>query len=116
MVSASDVVSLRLAPQGSVPDAAHGSYRARPGEHVAVLTTSALPRLEGRDRYVGWVRRGDAWVGFGPLDVGEDGRSLSVAEHDALVAPPDEVSVTRESRLFAAPSGVPVLAWSAAPK
>jgi RNA polymerase sigma-70 factor (ECF subfamily) len=112
MVTASDVVPLRLSAQAGVPDAAHGSYRARPGERVAVLTTTALPALDGGDRYVGWVRHGAAWVSFGRLDVGSDSRSISVAEDDALATPPDEVRVTRESREGTAPEGPVVIAWS----
>ncbi len=112
MVTASDVVPLRLVAQSGVPEAAHGSFRARPGTGIAVLTTSALPRLEGDDRYVGWARRDATWVSFGRLEIGDDGRSLSVAEDDALAARPDELRVTREVREGSVHTGVTVLSWA----
>jgi RNA polymerase sigma-70 factor (ECF subfamily) len=111
MVTASDVAPIRLHAVNGAPDTAHGTYRARRGEGVAVLTTTALPPLGGGERYVGWAREGSAWISFGVIDAAADGRSLSVAEDAALAAPPDELRVTRETRETSAPEGPAVVAW-----
>jgi len=108
MVTASDVVPIRLGPTDGVPSGAHGNYRARAGVSTAVLTTSGLPRLES-GTYVGWARHGEIWTRLGVVDVEDDGRSLLVAERSALSRAPDEVCVTRESSLAQTPHGEVVL-------
>jgi RNA polymerase sigma-70 factor (ECF subfamily) len=100
MITASDVVSIRLRPTSAVSAEAHGSYRARPGAHIAILTTSQLPALAASGAYVAWAHRANAWRLLGPVVVEGDGRSLLVSENNSGEAGgpmPDEVRVTRES-------------------
>ena len=113
MVTASDVVPLRLAPAAGVPTEAHGTYRTRPGAGVAVLTTSHLPPLDPPEAYVAWASRADGWRSLGPVVVESDGRSLLVSEVDPAGAPPDEIRVTREpGSPGKTPRGATVLTWS----
>jgi len=108
MVTASDVVPIRLGPTGSMPSGAHGNYRARAGVPIAVLTTSQLPTLASGE-YVAWARHGETWTRLGVIDVEVDGRSLLVAERAALDHAPDEVRVTREASVGDVPQGEVVL-------
>ncbi len=108
IVTASDVVPIRLGPTDGVPSGAHGNYRARTGVSTAVLTTSGLPRLES-GTYVWWARHGGTWTRLGVVDVEDDGRSLLVTERASLAGAPDEVRVTRESSVDEVPQGEVVL-------
>jgi RNA polymerase sigma-70 factor (ECF subfamily) len=113
MVTASDVVPLRLGPAAGVPADAHGSYRTRPGAGVAVLTTNHLPALDAPEAYVAWAHRPDGWRSLGPVVVESDGRSLLVSEVDPGGAPSDEIRVTRErGSLGEVPRGTTVLTGS----
>jgi RNA polymerase sigma factor (sigma-70 family) len=114
MVTASDVVPLRLAPAPSAPLDAHGGYRARSGARVAVLTTSHLPALVDGQTYVAWARRAGSWERLGSVDIESDGRSLLVRNVDPRAALPDELRVTREPVASGdAPRGPAVLVWMA---
>lgn len=116
MVTASDVVPLRLEATPAVPHDAHGNYRTRPGANVAVLTTSHLPALVAPDSYVAWARGAAGWRLLGPVVVENDGRSLLVIAIDPAASPPDELRVTRESTPPKdQPRGSTVLAWPATP-
>ena len=112
MVTASDVVPLRLtAAPGRSPDI-HGAYRARPGARVAVLTTSHLPALVAPERYVAWAHRKSGWTSLGTVVTEGDGRSVLVTETDP-VSVPDELRVTVETTGDAhEPRGSIVLRWS----
>jgi RNA polymerase sigma-70 factor (ECF subfamily) len=114
MVTSSDVLALRLAATSLAPPEAHGTYRARSGARVAVLTTSHLPALTGADTYVAWVRRGEVWRRLGSSEVESDGRSVLVSAIEPEGSRPDEVRVTREASADGvAPHGPAVLVWSA---
>jgi RNA polymerase sigma-70 factor (ECF subfamily) len=115
MVTASDVVPLRLAPTPTAPPEAHGTYRSRQGARVAVLTTSHLPAPAGGEVYEAWARAGGAWQRLGRVVIEGDGRSLLVVTSDAGGPPPGELVVTREEagRLGDEPRGAPVLRWRA---
>jgi RNA polymerase sigma-70 factor (ECF subfamily) len=114
MVTASDVLPLRLAPTTAAPPDAHGNYRTKPGARVAVLTTSHLPAMTGGDTYVAWAHGADGWRRLGPVVIEEDGRSLLVRPLAVGAAPPDELRVTREtSRSGDEPHGPVLLQWSA---
>jgi RNA polymerase sigma factor (sigma-70 family) len=113
MVTASDVVPLRLEPAEGVPRDAHGTYRTRPGARVAVLTTSHLPALASPAAYYAWAHRADGWHRLGRTIIESDGRSVLVSEVDVDEAP-DEIRVTRETGSPGdVPRGPTVLAWSA---
>jgi RNA polymerase sigma-70 factor, ECF subfamily len=115
MVTSSDVVPLRLAvAEGATAAAdAHGLFRARPGGELAVMTTSHLPPITGDERYVAWVLHGSSWHPLGVVDVGKDGRSLTIFEDPTIASAPDEVRITREGHITDTPRGAPVIAWSA---
>jgi RNA polymerase sigma-70 factor (ECF subfamily) len=113
MVTASDVVPLRLEAAPGIPAEAHGSYRARPGAGVAVFTTSHLPTIGARETYVAWVRGPHGWRVLGNVVVESDGRSLLVSEVDSAEAAPDELRVTLETGAPAASPGEHVvLEWT----
>ncbi|AKU95987.1 RNA polymerase sigma-70 factor [Labilithrix luteola] len=115
MVTASDVVPLRLEATPAVPPEAHGNYRTRPGANVAVLTTNHLPPLVAPDSYVVWAHGASGWRLLGPVVVERDGRSLLVIAIDPGAPPPDELRVTRESGPPKdQPLGPVVLAWPGA--
>ena len=110
MVTASDVVPVHLAPTPAAPPDAHGSYRARPGTRVAVITTSHLPALGAGEAYVAWARGADGWQRLGSVKVEADGRSLLVVTTDPMRAAPEEIVVSREALSSGRePSGAVVL-------
>lgn len=114
MVTASDVVPLRLEATPAVPHEAHGNYRTRPGANVAVLTTSHLPKPVAPESYVAWARGAGSWRPLGSVVVENDGRSLLVIPIDPAAPPPEELRVTRESTPPKdQPRGPTVLAWPA---
>ena len=115
LVTSSDVVPVRLEPSSDVPAAAHGTYRAKGGLALAVLTTSNLPPVGAGMQYVAWVKEGERWIALGEVEVGADGRSLMASEDPALAAPAAEVRVTRESSRGVVPAGPVVIAWRSAP-
>jgi RNA polymerase sigma-70 factor (ECF subfamily) len=115
MVTASDVVPLRLTPTPEAPAEAHGSYRSRRGASVAVLTTSHLPVAAPGQRYVAWARGAEGWRQLGIVVVEGDGRSLLVAEAPSGGAGPEELRVTLESDgAVGGPRGPAMLGWTAA--
>jgi RNA polymerase sigma-70 factor (ECF subfamily) len=115
VVTSSDVVPLRLSHVDGAagPADAHGQYRAKPGGNLVVLTTRHLPPLAGGDRYVAWIAHGPRWHALGAMTLGSDGSSLTVFEDPAATVAPDEVRVTRETRISDAPRGAAVIAWTA---
>jgi RNA polymerase sigma-70 factor (ECF subfamily) len=114
VVTASDVVPLRLAPTPDAPSDAHGNYRSRPGASVAVFTTSHLPLITDSETYVAWSRGRDGWRRLGAVVIEKDGRSLLVAPVGAASPVPEEIEVTREAgRSDEAPSGPIMLQWRA---
>src|SRR5262249_9127404 len=115
MVTASDVVPLRLGPVSGTPSEAHGSYRTRPGASVAVLTTSHLPAVS-TGAYFAWTHHAGGWRLLGTVVVESDGRSVLVAEIDPREAAPEEIRVTREpGSPGKTPIGAPVLSSLGSP-
>jgi RNA polymerase sigma-70 factor (ECF subfamily) len=113
MVTSSDVVPLRLGAAAGVPADAHGSYRARPGAGVAVLTTTHLPAIGAHGTYVAWVRGPRGWRILGDVVVESDGRSLLVSEVGAAEVTPEELRVTIETGAAgASPGEHVVLEWT----
>jgi hypothetical protein len=112
LVTASDVVPIRLGASPGAPPEAHGTYRAKAGTDVAVLTATYLPAPIAGERDVAWVRHGERWSLLGPLQRTDDPtRCLLVAESPAVASPVDEVRVTRERRIGATPVGPTLLGW-----
>jgi RNA polymerase sigma-70 factor, ECF subfamily len=112
MVTASDVVPIRLAPSPGAPPDAHGTYRARTGTDIAVITTSNLPAPAAGEPTVAWVRHDDRWSLLGRVEpTDEPTRGMLVAQSPAVASPVDEVRVTREREAGPAPSGPTLLDW-----
>ena len=113
-VTLSDVESVRLVAVGGAPAEAHGTYRARAGADIAVLTVSYLPPPADGRVYQAWARIGGDWRSLGIVPPAtSDGRALLVAEGTNLGTAPDTVMVTEEARGGAsAPSDRVVIAWS----
>jgi RNA polymerase sigma-70 factor (ECF subfamily) len=115
MVTASDVVPLRLMPTPDAPPEAHGIYRSRQGARIAVLTTSHLAPLGEHESYVAWARGPQGWQRLGPVVVEDDARSLVVAAVGPSLSAPAELEVTREAQpQGGAPSGAVMLRWQQA--
>lgn len=112
MVTASEVVPVYIPAAPGIPSAAHGRYRARDRDQLAVLTASHLPASADGAQRIGWVRYGDTWSRLGPLVMREDGRGMVIAEV-AIGGAPREVllmeSTVEDSRV---PEGRPILRWA----
>jgi RNA polymerase sigma-70 factor (ECF subfamily) len=112
MITASDVVPLRLHAGPGLSADAHGTYRTRPGARLAVLTTSHLPALTASGSYVAWAHRPNGWHYLGTVVVEGDGRSMLVCDSDPATAP-DAIRVTVETgEQKDAPRGRVALEWS----
>jgi RNA polymerase sigma-70 factor, ECF subfamily len=112
LVTASDVVPIRLGASPGTPLEAHGTYRAKTGTDVAVLTASNLPAPNAGERQMAWVRHGERWSLVGRLErIDEPGRWLLVIQSQAVASPVDEVRVTRETKVGDAPLGPTLLEW-----
>lgn len=111
MVTSSDVVPLHLASPDPSSPKTHGSYRARAGVDLAVLTASALPTPQNGSETDAWIRHGTKWLFLGALQRRDDGGALLVAQDPSLVSAPDEIRVTTETHAADAPSGPIVIAW-----
>jgi RNA polymerase sigma-70 factor (ECF subfamily) len=112
LVTASDVVPVRLEASPGVPPEAHGTYRAKAGTDIAVLTATYLPAPVEGERHMAWVRHGARWTLLGRLQRTDDPtRCLLVAESPAVASPVDEVRVTRERQTGATPIGPTLLEW-----
>jgi len=82
----------------------HAMYRFEAGTGVAVVSISHAPpgAYEVRAQF------GDRWVSLGQAVVGDDGRSVLIAEGPAFATQPDAIEVRD-------PTGSVTLAWSAGP-
>lgn len=114
LLTASDVVSLHLAAAPGLPATAHGSYRSRPGDGLAVLSCSNLPPLPTGQTYRAWARVNGRWFALGTLHPDAQGGALLIVENPLLAMPPEIVQVTREPRDGGqVPTGPPVITWPA---
>ncbi|HXJ34828.1 MAG TPA: sigma-70 family RNA polymerase sigma factor [Candidatus Eisenbacteria bacterium] len=113
MITASDSVNLRLAPEAGVPQETHARYRGRPGVGVAVVTLSQLPPAPAGKTYQAWVRHGATWTSLGTTLPDAGGSARLIAESEALASLPDGVEVTLEPRSGSVtPSGPVIVAWA----
>jgi hypothetical protein len=118
LVTNSEVVPRRLGPAPGTNPAAHGNYRGRPGVDLAVLTLSDLAPAPQGQEYRAWASHGGRWNLLGRVQLGDDGRSLLIAEGTELATSPDLIVVTLEpvgNRVdaWATPTGQPVVRWPA---
>lgn len=113
LVTASDLVNLRLAPQPGLPADMHARYRGRPGVGMAVVTCSSFPPAPAGETYRVWVRHGSTWIALGDVVPDADGSARLVVEDPALAAVPDAVEVRVEPRAGSAERGGRlVVAWA----
>jgi len=116
LVTASDLQPIRMTAAPGVPPEAHGTYRARPGVELVIVTLSYLPAAPAGRTYQIWALFDGAWtsVGRAEQDAGGVGaRLLLIAEGPELARPPEAVQVTLEpAGGSATPTGPPVIAWT----
>jgi RNA polymerase sigma-70 factor (ECF subfamily) len=113
MMTASDSVNLRLAPQPGTPEMTHARYRGRPGAGIAVVTLSAFPAAPAAETYQAWVRHGATWTSLGTVAPDADGSARLIAEDPALAALPDGLEVTLEpGNGSTSPSERVIVAWT----
>ncbi len=118
LVTRSEVVPKRLSAAPGTDPAAHGNYRGLPGFDLAVLTVSHLPPAPEGSEYRAWASHRGRWTLLGRVRVDTDGRGLIIAEAPELTTPPDQLTLTlgpvgSRAAGGAAPTGRPVIRWSA---
>ena len=84
LVTTSDVAPVRLTPAPGVPEAAHGTYRGRPGAPIAVLTFSNLPPAPAGRSYQAWVHHANGWTSLGRVRPDAQGSARLIVEGAAL--------------------------------
>jgi RNA polymerase sigma-70 factor (ECF subfamily) len=115
VVTASDLVNLRLAPAAGYPEATHARYRGRTGAPLAVMTFSSFPPAPAGHVYAAWARYGDTWVALGTPGLDATGNGRLIAERPELATLPTAVAITLEtSGGGGVPSGPVVASWSSA--
>lgn len=112
VVTNSEVVPLHLAPAPGVPIDTHGSFRARPGVGLAVLTVSNLAPAPAGQSYQAWIEHDGAWVRLGSVTPDASGSDRLIAEQPELASAPTLVEVTVESGTPDTPTGPVVMQWS----
>lgn len=112
LVTASEVIPLRLTARPPFRTETHGTYRGRTGVGVAVLTCSHFnPAPRGRV-YRAWARISGRWRALGTVEPDAAGRALLVVEDARLATAPEALRVTLEPNGGgAAPAGPVVIAW-----
>jgi RNA polymerase sigma factor (sigma-70 family) len=116
LVTSSDIVPLRLEAGPGVDPKTHGTYRARPGEPLAVFTFSNFPPAESGHTYWVWAHTSQGWFSLGAAPLDPTGKGRLVIENSALANVPDQLKVTLEAshRTAKEPSDMPaVIAWPA---
>src|SRR5712692_6389420 len=114
MVTASDTQALRLVATPNAPATAHGNYRTRPGDSIAVLTFSDLPPPPSGKTYQAWTQREGKWISLGQGVPDASGRGLIVYEESVPLTPPEALQLTLEPEGgSASPTGPPLISWPA---
>jgi RNA polymerase sigma-70 factor (ECF subfamily) len=112
MVTASDTQVVRLVATSNAPAAAHGNYRSRPGDPIAVLTFSELPPPPSGKTYQAWTRHEGKWISIGQGAPDPSGHGLIVCDERAPLAPPEALQLTLEPEGgSASPTGPPLISW-----
>ena len=114
LTTSSDVQPIRMTAAPGVPEAAHGNYRGRPGNDLAVITLSYLPPAPTGQGYQLWARHGDRWTSLGVTQVDPSGAARLIVERPELATPPDALEVTLEPIGGSpSPTGPVVIRWPA---
>jgi hypothetical protein len=96
LVTANDVVPLRLAAGPGVPAGTRGTYWGQVGADMAVLDVSDLPPTPQGARYRWWVEHANHWTSIGIARPDATGSARLIVESPELAIPPDAVQVTKE--------------------
>jgi RNA polymerase sigma-70 factor, ECF subfamily len=105
----------RGAGDAAVPQEAHGSYRGREGEPLAVLSVSHFPPPPHGFSYQAWSQKSGVWTRLGEVHATADGSAILILHGEALKVLPDLVEVTLEpGTAGSTPAGVVVLRWTTA--
>jgi hypothetical protein len=96
LVTSSDIVPLRLEPVAGVDPQTHATYRARPGESLAVFTFSNFAPAGPGQTYRIWARTGQGWINLGNVPLDEFGNGRLVIENPAFATTPVQLEVTLE--------------------
>jgi RNA polymerase sigma factor (sigma-70 family) len=116
LVTSSDIVPIRLEPTAGVDPKTHATYRARPGQPLAVFTFSNFAPAGPGQTYRIWARTAQGWLNLGSVPLDEVGNGRLVVENPALATAPVQLEVTLEptDRTAQEPSDAArVLAWPA---
>jgi hypothetical protein len=112
LVTASDVVPLRLTASPGIPAATHGTYRGRRGVALAVMTFSKFGPAPAGRVYEAWSLQRGRWTALGIVHPNGQGSDLLIAEKPSLATPPEALKVTLEPvDTPSAPTGPPVIEW-----
>jgi hypothetical protein len=115
LVTSSDIVPLRFEAAAGVDPKTHGTYRARPGQPLAVFTFSNFPPVGAGREYRVWARNSTGWLNLGVVPLDGAGNGRLVVENAALTTAPEQLEVTSEptGSSAQAPTGEPLIAWPA---
>lgn len=119
MLTSSDAEAIRLERvSGTIPVDAHGTWRARRGSPIAVVTLSHFPAAPTGRVYRVWARWDGRWLLAGSARPDADGRARIVAEDSLFGARPATIEVTLEDDGPAgeSPAGPPLVAWESPPQ
>lgn len=112
MLTASDSEAIRLTAAAGVPEKTHGTYRARPGAPIALVTFSNFGPAPAGRAYQAWARHGARWTSLGVAVPDSAGRARLISEDQAIATRPDEIEVTIEpAGGNTTPTGPVVIAW-----
>lgn len=112
MVTASDVVALRLAPTTGVPAETHGVYRSRPGGDIAIATFEHFAPAPVGQTYRAWALRDGRWTSLGTVRPDGNGNALVILEGPDVAVSPEILQVTLEPTTDgAAPTGRVIIIW-----
>jgi RNA polymerase sigma-70 factor (ECF subfamily) len=114
MLTSSDTEAIRLERvSGTVPIGAHGTWRARRGSPIAVVTLSHFPAAPTGRVYRVWARWESRWLLAGSALPDAGGRARVVAEGALVGVRPDAIEVTLEEDGAAgkSPAGPALVAW-----
>ena len=112
LLTSSDTLTFRLGAAPGVPAEAHGDYRSRAGEALAVINLSHVPSLPAGRTYQVWVRHGGAWASLGTARPDAQGYTRFIAVGRNVAALPESLEVTVEPGAgSSAPGGPVILTW-----
>jgi RNA polymerase sigma-70 factor (ECF subfamily) len=112
LVTASDLVPIRLTAAPGVSPETHGRYLSRPGAEMAVVTLSKFPSPPAGQTYQVWLLRAGQWVSLGTALPDHSGKALMITEGPYLAAPPEALRVTIEPAAgSASPTGKDLIVW-----